>query len=118
MTLNVLVVSDSLHPTIGGFVCAACRIGKKDVNHVHSGQVALEELAKTPYDIVVLDEDLGPHNPDPLEVAREIKEKYPGVVLHILKGGIEDLQEGPCNVDFLVPKRHDWIGQVYSMPDK
>jgi len=114
--LSVLIVDDEVE--FMETLVKRLRKRKLDVNGVTSGEAALEQLKKTPVDIVVLDVKMP--GMSGLDTLREIKKKYSLLEVIMLTGhanmevAIEGMDSGafdylmkPIEIDELVYKIQD-----------
>jgi DNA-binding response OmpR family regulator len=90
--MRVLIVEDELD--LGDFLARAIREATWAPDHVTSGREALEALAVTPYDLVVL--DLGLPDIDGFEVCRRYRATGGSTPLLVLtaRGGLNDRVRG------------------------
>ena len=109
--MRVLVVED--HRTLNALITAGLRREAMAVDTAHDGQVALQQMAATRYDVVVLDRDL-PGVPGD-EVCRRIVASGSGtrVLMLTAAGTVRDRVEGlGLGADDYLPKPFDFAELV------
>jgi DNA-binding response OmpR family regulator len=101
--MRVLVVED--HKTLAARIAQGLRQAAMAVDVVHDGAAALESVANTAYDVIVLDRDLPVVHGD--RVCREVAGSGPRILMLTAAGDVED------RVDGLELGADDYLGKPF-----
>jgi DNA-binding response OmpR family regulator len=105
--VRVLVVED--HATLADRIVQGLRQAGMAVDAVHDGAAALDAVALTAYDVVVLDRDLPVVHGD--RVCRTMAGSGPRVLMLTAAAGVED------RVDGLELGADDYLGKPFAFPE-
>jgi DNA-binding response OmpR family regulator len=105
--MRVLVVED--HATLAGRIAQGLRQAGMAVDVVYDGAAALEVVAQTVYDVIVLDRDLPVVHGD--RVCRTVAGSGPRVLMLTAAGDVED------RVDGLELGADDYLGKPFAFAE-
>ena len=101
--MRVLVIED--HARLAGRIAQGLRQAGMAVDAVHDGAAALESIAQTPYDVIVLDRDLPVVHGD--DVARRVAGSGPRILMLTAAADVHD------RVDGLELGADDYLGKPF-----
>jgi len=118
MSLNVLIVSNSQHHIAAGLTEMIARQNHHHPKHVHCEQSAIDALAGTHYEVVLVDEDLETQDTKDdamaVETARKLRTASPHSFVYVLKRDIEFPEKGPKGINGYLPKNMHTIDKIFS----
>src|SRR5580698_3391933 len=105
--MRVLVVED--HATLAGRIAQGLRQAGMAVDAVYDGAAALDAVAQTAYDVIVLDRDLPAVHGD--RVCRTLAGGGPRILMLTAAAGVED------RVDGLELGADDYLGKPFAFAE-
>src|SRR6204780_5174389 len=105
--MRVLVVED--HATLAGRIAQGLRQAGMAVDAVHDGAAALDAVAQTAYDVIVLDRDLPVVHRD--RVCRTVAASGPRILMLTAAAAVDD------RVDGLELGADDYLGKPFAFAE-